>query len=321
MYAKEPETMYQVACELVGRGLSVIPTGGGRTKAAKQPHYAALKATGHSCQDAAGEAQATWRAFQQRQATQDELRTWYIGQRARGIGLVTGAISGLVVVDVDQAGLPLLAQLGWTPHVISPSGGAHLYVKHPGWYVQSNASRNKASLPVGFDVRGDGGYIMMPPSRNPQGQYRRTGERRPLKISDIAKELVWDGQVYQLRAALGLALPAPQQESVAEERRPHPETRGADGSGDERCPMWLMLDRAAEYAPVSRNKGAFFLGIWANANGYPLDETLHYVEEYLHLVAGVKDTPFPHEEAAKAIRSGYGVTRKEPWKRREEQHA
>lgn len=318
MPVNESATLYRVACELVGRGLSVIPTGGGRTRVAKQPHYAALSATGHTAVGSTGEVQATWRAFQHRQPTEAELRGWYLDTGARGIGLVTGAISGLVVVDVDVEGLPLLAHLGWTPHVRSPSGGAHLYVKHPGWYVPSNASKTKASLPLGFDVRGDGGYIMLPPSHTPQGQYRRTDERRLLKVSDIPEEVEWEGESYALRYALGLAAPVPPPEPVS----PAPSARYCSAaSDDERCPMWLILERAAEHAPVSRNKGAFYLGMWGNANGYPLDETLASVEEYLRLVSGIKTAPFPREEAAKAIRSGYSVPRRDPWKREENRDA
>lgn len=314
MHAYESRRMYELGLELVSRGLSVIPTGGGRTKAAKQPHYNALKATGHTALDAMGELQATWKAFQERQPTEAELYGWFVQEGARGIGMVTGSISGLVVVDVDEAGLPLLAALGWTPHVVSPSGGAHLYVRHPGWYVPSNASKNKAALPAGFDVRGDGGYIMLPPSRTAKGQYRRTGERKPLSRLEIPEAVAWEGQEYQLRQALGLASPpppAPAAPMVLGRSRPAPQD-------DERCPMWLILDRAAEHAKVSRNKGAFYLGMWANANGYHLEETLAHIEEYLALVAGVKDTLFPHEEAAKAVRSGYRIPRKDPWRREEE---
>lgn len=323
MSVSESESMYHAARALISRGLSVIPTGGGRTRAAKQPHYVALGATGHTAINGAGEEHATWRAFQERQATEDELQAWYLEQGARGIGLVTGAVSRLVVVDVDTEGLPLLAHLGWRPHVISPSGGAHLYVRHPGWYVPSNASKTKASLPSGFDVRGDGGYIMVSPSRNPQGQYRRTPERKLLCAQAIPETLTWAGETYSLRAALGLVAPSAAPPAAV----PAPDARSKFGSpslmqdqDDDRCPLWLILDRAAEHAPVSRNKGAFYLGLWANANGYRLDETLGQVEAYLHLVAGVKSEPFPGEEAAKAIRSGYSIPRKEPWRREEKRY-
>ena len=306
----EPEALYQMAKGLVSRGLSVIPTGGGLSDRAKQPHFQALKSTGHHYTNAKGECKATWRAMQSRRATDDELRAWYLEYRARGIGMVTGQLSGYVVVDVDVAGLPLLEHLGWKPHVHSPSGGCHLYLKHPGWYVPSNASQTKHDLPPGFDVRGDGGYIMFPPTRTRKGSYHRTAERRPLIIGDIPEAVSWAGETYSLRAALGLMGP-PEPEPEALDTRPafwHP-------SGDERCPIWLILERAAEHAPVSRNKGAFFFGLWANANGYALDEARSYLGEYLALVQGVKPSPFLREEAEGALRSGYSLPRKEPWRR------
>ena len=311
MEAHEPEALYQMASGLVSRGLSVIPTGGGLSDKAKQPHFQALKSTGHHSTNAKGELKATWRAMQSRRATDDELRAWYLEHRARGIGVVTGQLSGYVVVDVDMAGLELLDHLGWRPHVLSPSGGCHLYLKHPGWYVPSNASKTKHELPPGFDVRGDGGYIMFPPTRTRAGSYRRTAQTRPLTIQEIPETLNWKGEIYPLRAALGLTRPS---EPVTEplSTRPHfPDPE------DERCPIWLILERAAEHAPVSRNKGAFFLGLWTNANGYHLDESLHYLDEYLALVQGVKPSSFARQEAEGALRSGYSLPRKAPWQRRD----
>ena len=182
----------------------------------------------------------------------------------------------------------------------------------PGWYVPSNASKTKHELPPGFDIRGDGGYVMFPPTRTRKGSYQRTDQQRPLTIQEIPETLNWKGESYPLRAALGLGGPSGPLPEVAATRHTF------DHSDDERCPIWLILERAAEHAPVSRNKGAFFLGLWANANGYHLDESLHYLDEYLALVQGVKPSPFPRQEAEGALRSGYSLPRKAPWCRLEE---
>lgn len=135
MYANEPEQIYEAALSLLRKGVSVIPTGGGISKWAKEPHKQALIATGHTTTGIDGKVRASWKPMQTTLATEDDLKSWYFQTRARGVAMVTGEISGLIVVDVDLEGLPLLGELGWKPHVISPSGGAHLYVKHPGWYV------------------------------------------------------------------------------------------------------------------------------------------------------------------------------------------
>lgn len=174
----EPEQIYRAACLLVSQGISVIPTGGGVSQRAKEPHKQALIASGHTSTNGSRELRASWKPMQTQLSSAEDLQTWYMQTRARGLlGMVTGELSGYVVIDVDLEGLPLLHELGWKPHVISPSGGAHLYLYHPGWFVPSSTSKSKKTSPPGFDMRGDGGYIMFPPSRNRQGFYRRTDER------------------------------------------------------------------------------------------------------------------------------------------------
>jgi hypothetical protein len=91
--------------------------------------------------------------------------------------LVTGAVSGVVVVDVgpraggDRALAELEQRHGdlpWSAVVETPSGGVHVYLAHPGGKIANSASR----IGLGVDVRGDGGLALVPPSRRPDGQYR-----------------------------------------------------------------------------------------------------------------------------------------------------
>jgi putative DNA primase/helicase len=90
------------------------------------------------------------------------------------IGLVTGAASGIVVldVDVDKEGEATLSALekahGELPTTViaaTGSGGLHYLFRHPGSEVRNSAGK----LGPGLDVRGDGGYIVAPPSRHVSG--------------------------------------------------------------------------------------------------------------------------------------------------------
>jgi Bifunctional DNA primase/polymerase, N-terminal len=90
------------------------------------------------------------------------------------VGIVTGEISNLVVLDFDpqhdgNASIERLerqiAPLPVTVEVTTGGGGRHLYFAHPGGLV-----RNRAGLAQGVDVRGDGGYIVAPPSVHPSGR-------------------------------------------------------------------------------------------------------------------------------------------------------
>ncbi len=109
-----------------------------------------------------------WEEFQHRRPGEEEARGWFSIWPDAGIGIVTGGISGLVVIDVDlrhggDAGLKdLEREHGRMPTTVecqTGGGGRHLYFAHPGGLV-----RNKVGLALGVDLRGDGGYVVAPPS-------------------------------------------------------------------------------------------------------------------------------------------------------------
>jgi hypothetical protein len=115
-----------------------------------------------------------WLELQSRVATTDEADTWLQRWPNANIGIVTGRISGLVVLDVDavHGGAGSLAQLeiehGPLPRTIESrtgGGGRHLYFSHPGEPVA-----NRVGLRPGIDLRGDGGCVVAPPSVHPNGK-------------------------------------------------------------------------------------------------------------------------------------------------------
>ncbi len=113
-------------------------------------------------------------------ATTDTSQVWRWWARwpAANIALRTGEVSGLVVLDVDpdHGGDDSLDALRRDHGALPPcrtirtgSGGRHLYFAHPGRLVRNDAGRR---LGPGLDVRGDGGYVIAPPSRHATGgQY------------------------------------------------------------------------------------------------------------------------------------------------------
>lgn len=117
----------------------------------------------------------------QRAATTDPdtIRAWWTGlYQGHGVGIATGRASGLWVLDVDvadgKAGDETLAdlqarhgQLPDTPTSITGSGGAHLlFAWHPDHDVRNSASTR---LGPGLDIRGEGGFIVAPPTVHPNG--------------------------------------------------------------------------------------------------------------------------------------------------------
>lgn len=103
------------------------------------------------------------------------IRRWWDRWPSANVAVRTGALSGLVVLDVDPAHggdatlEALLTDHGPLPEglvVRTGSGGRHLYFAHPGGVVRNDNGRR---LGPGLDIRGDGGYIIAPPSRHATG--------------------------------------------------------------------------------------------------------------------------------------------------------
>ncbi len=114
-----------------------------------------------------------WDQFQRRRAGEADVCDWFRTCPDAGIGIVTGAVSGLVVLDVDvrhggDAALQRLerehGRLPTTLECRTGGGGHHLYFAHPGRLV-----RNKVGLAAGIDLRADGGYVVAPPSLHASG--------------------------------------------------------------------------------------------------------------------------------------------------------
>ena len=107
-----------------------------------------------------------------RRATTDphQVAQWWRWQPSANIGIPTGAVSGLVVIDVDVHGVDgyaayaRAARAGLIPAplatVTTPTGGRHAYFPA----VPARVQRSWAVGKAGVDCRGDGGYVIAPPS-------------------------------------------------------------------------------------------------------------------------------------------------------------
>jgi len=85
------------------------------------------------------------------------------------IAMPTGTSSGVFVIDVDrlEALRELEQELPETLTIRTPSGGLHFYFNHvPG------LTNSPGCLPKGIDVRGEGGYVIVPPSEGYQIEHR-----------------------------------------------------------------------------------------------------------------------------------------------------
>lgn len=106
----------------------------------------------------------SWKPFQERLPSSEEVRQWWAWWPAANIGIVCGKVSdGLAVLDIDdvelaerllKSGLPKEAMMCRTPR-----GGLHIYL------TESKSSSSSGPLVAGVaDMKAEGGYVVAPPS-------------------------------------------------------------------------------------------------------------------------------------------------------------
>lgn len=117
-----------------------------------------------------------WREFQRRRADKTEIFRWFERWPDANIGVVTGQVSNLVVIDIDprhggEDNLHSLEErhgpLPRTLTVQTGGDGRHLYFAAPADPVPL---RSRVALVGGIDVRAEGGLVVAPPSIHPSGR-------------------------------------------------------------------------------------------------------------------------------------------------------
>jgi putative DNA primase/helicase len=117
-----------------------------------------------------------------------QIEQWWGKWPNANIGIATGNISGIVVLDVDERSGgqetldELISRFGPLPPswVARTGGGRHFYWKHP-----ESPMKSRSGIAKGLDVKADGGYVVAPPSRH------------------------WTGKLYEWEVGVGTLLGTP----------------------------------------------------------------------------------------------------------------
>lgn len=97
-----------------------------------------------------------WKEFQERRPSPQEVAKWCAKYPDANWAVVTGQVSGRIVLDFDgDEGRASLRKLGLQKTIKTPSGGYHVHVQAPEWRVQGGA-RIAPDLVPGMDLRADG---------------------------------------------------------------------------------------------------------------------------------------------------------------------
>ena len=168
---KADATMLDAALLYAELGWPVFPC----TQANKRP------ITKHGFKDATNDAEI--------------VRRWWTSKPNAMIGVATGERTGFFVLDLDidaakgldgVAALTAFGELPDAPTVRTPRGGKHVYFN---WRAGIDNARGE--LPAGVDVRGEGGYIIAPPSRRADGStYRWEASAKGFKPAETPHWLI-----------------------------------------------------------------------------------------------------------------------------------
>ena len=166
--------LVEVALRYAAHGWPVVPL--------HSPQGAGCSCRGDDCASR-GKHPRTPRGLHDASTDAASIAAWWRRWPDANLGVVTGAASGLVVLDIDLPDGPTSLASLEAEHAPLPStceqrtgsGGRQLLFAHPGRPVG-----NRTRVQPGIDVRADGGYIVVPPSTHASGaRYRWTG-RVPL---------------------------------------------------------------------------------------------------------------------------------------------
>lgn len=210
-----------------------------------------------------------WKPYGETLPPVEEMAAWeqWTAPGAR-IGTRTGAVSGIIVLDCDgPEAIEYVEKRGHgiTPVVRSgrPDGGQHIYFKHPGFRVKN--ATNLGGI-KGLDIRGDGGIVIVPPSKHESGNpYEWTISPYDAPPEDLPEWLL---------------------ELLSEDR--------------EREPL-NVKDSLAGVPEGERDQTLFRLAGKLRHLDFPLETAIRMVEE----AAGECKPPFPKSKAQEKVERAY----------------
>ncbi len=239
-----------------------------------------------------GKRPLTRRGFLDASSNAAKVAAWWSRTPRANIGIPTGEASGVVVVDVDVHG-PTDGRIAWKRAaaaglvsgagllVRTPTGGTHAYFPA----TPGREQRSWQAAAAGVDFRGDGGYIIAPPS-----QRTIDGNMKRYKVADIAAHSADPVDAGRLRDFL--------------DPRPVTPTRPSGSSmtvDAERLAAWV-----SERGEGERNRSLFWAACRLAENGTSPADALDALGAAAHS-AGLSD-----REITTTVRSAYRATQPAP---------
>lgn len=230
-----------------------------------------------------------WQPYQTDKPSIEQVKDWWEGKfKGANIGIVTGAISNLTVIDIDsEEGLQAIEEITpegmLTPTAMSPSGGQHRYFQyHEGL---SNAVKFLSDC----DIRSEGGYIIAPPSSNGRGDYTWVPSLSIVNIdTNILPKGYIDAYLYSNSIYKGIEIQGGVQGGKEEK-----------GGFNANNHQQNTTKANKIFTHGTRDANLFHLANCLVKGGMPVQE----IQQYLTFIARHCDPPFPENEIFVKIQS------------------
>lgn len=251
----------------------------------------------------------SWKPYQTSAPTTEQVDIWWRNP-SLNVGIVTGQVSGIVVLDLDNP-TAIRTAYDWgipqTP-TVATGKGLHLYFRAPEQVIGNRA--NFASV-EGFDFRGEGGYVVAPPSLHPEGRtYEWLHSPEDVPLAEMPK---WLQTLLLPEAMSTLNTPVPEVDQGAPRPNLPPIGENAERSKYRYAAeqtIRMELEHLAETRKGERNdqlnRSAFRLGQLIAVGD--ADET----EIQNRLLAVAQDLGLSRHEAQATIASGLRAGKQQP---------
>ncbi len=229
-------------------------------------------------------AAVRWEQYQKTRATPAQIKSWWMKNPNYGVAIITGDVSGLLVIDVDPRNGGSNEGMPETDLVVKTGGGGWHY------YYRQIPGCQKYKSPSGIDIQANGAYVIAPPT-----MHEETG---------VAYESLADGDPGDLTAELLLSLFPP----ISKKDSPPDDSADVIDINRGQSRDWVKSALQHGFKQGDRDDGLTRVAGALASHGTGSDVAMVALKS----IADKCIPPFPHEDVERICKSIYGREARKP---------
>ena len=262
---------------------------------------------GAECTSPGKHPRIAWKGGQKKRATEAEIRSWWAKWPDANPGGLTGEISGIIVLDVDEPrGVDTLREhklaVPLTVRAETGGGGWHHVFNWPGFECRNFAGKIGHTILPNVDFRGDGGLVVLPPSNHKSGRnYAWIKSASPEDIQPV------DAPSWLLDLIKKQSSDGSKKSQIGQPNKAT--SAGAANAHDDA--KRYVIKYGFEAGNGNRNSKGYDLASQLRDLGLSIEEAEPYMLEYADMVPQ-NGEPYTEDEALASLKSAYQNPPREP---------